>query len=114
MRTYGRIYATDGSYKWVVIETDVNGNNDAVWTTTLIQALKLALGEAPFFANYGIPAQQSVLQQIFPDFYVAQTQAQFAQYFASLIVAKVNDPTPTYTVNALANNGATISAKVPV
>jgi hypothetical protein len=115
MRTYGRVYnQLDGTYKWVEVSTDVNGHNDYVWLTTLVQCLKLNLNESPFYANYGIPAQPSVITQIFPDFYVNQTQTQFAKYFASLIVSKISSPTPTYRINAITNQGTTVAADIPV
>ncbi|WP_343743381.1 hypothetical protein [Herbaspirillum huttiense] len=114
MRTYGRVYADDGSYQWVEITTDANGFDDDVWVTTLIQCLKLSIGESPFFANYGIPAQRSVIQQIFPNFYVTQTQTQFSQYFASLIVSIVNSATPTYNINVTKNQGAKLAISIPV
>ena len=110
MRTWGR----NPAGQWVEVTTDANGNNDAVYLTTLIQCLKLGLGESPFYANYGIPAQQSVLTQIFPDFYTYQTQSQFNQYFVSLTVQKVSSPTPTYDINVVTHSGATISASIPV
>jgi hypothetical protein len=96
------------------VTTDANGFNDAVYITTLIQCLKLNLGESPFFANYGIPAQKSVMTQIFPDFYTYQTQAQFKQYFVSLTVQKVNSPTPTYDINAVTHSGAIIGISIPI
>lgn len=110
MRTYGRLYNEDGTYTWVQVSTDNNGYNDAVYETALIQVLQLSRGESPFYANYGIPAQQAVLQQLFPDAYVTQTQAQFAQFFASLIVGRVAGlATPTYTVNVTTQQGYTPS-----
>lgn len=114
MRTYGRIFNEDGTYQWVEVSTDANGYNDYVWITTLIQCLKLNLGESPFYADYGIPAQQSVIQQIFPDFYVFRTQSQFAKYFASLLISKQNFPTPTYNVNITTNQGVKMAASIPV
>jgi len=111
LRTWGRVNGV-----WQEVVTDpVTGSNDAVWLTTLLQVLKLNLGEDPFNANYGIPAQQSVIQQIFPDFYVAQIQQQFAQYFSSLIIAKVpGQNAPYYTVNVILHSGVKISEQVPV
>lgn len=108
MRTWGRI---DG--EWVEVMTDANGNNDAVYLTTLIQVLKLAPGESPFYANYGIPAQSSVIQQLFPDFYTNLTAQQFSPYFASLAITrekqvKLTDP-PTYKVQIVTNTGALLS-----
>lgn len=113
MRTWGRTYDEYGNATWVEVVTDPNGLNDAVWITTLIQCLKLNIGESPFYANYGINARQSVVSQIFPDFYVAQTQRQFAQYFASLIIAKVQgNPTPTYNVSIITHSGAKIGIQI--
>jgi hypothetical protein len=114
MRTYGRVYNTDETYRWVEVDTDANGYNDAVYLTTLVQVLKLNLGESPFYANYGIPAHPSVVQQVAPDLYVALTQKQFSAYFASLIIAKSPLPTPTYEINITTHLGAKISASIPV
>lgn len=121
MRTYGRVWPRDpvtgeivpgSTGKWVEVSTDENGFDDMVWATTLIQCLLLNQGESPFYANYGIPAEQSVLQQLFPDFYVVQTQTQFAPYFASLIVAKQPGPTPTYRITLTTNQGFTITEQI--
>jgi hypothetical protein len=114
MRTFGRVYHRDGTYTWTEIDTQPDGSNDHVWLTTLIQCLLLNLGESPFYANYGIPAKPSVIQQIFPDFYVARTQQQFSQYFASLIITKDPLPDPTYEVNVTFNNGVKLEASVPI
>lgn len=142
MRTYGRIPKTlipgltfDGSsitfddtlytmdstqaqssgMQWVQVDTDSNGYNDLVWLTTLIQTLKLNLNESPFYATYGIPAQQSVVQQVFPDYYVALTQQAFSQYFASLLISKQSGTTtPTYLVNVTTHQGVKINANVAV
>lgn len=114
MRTYGRITNLDGTKTWVVVESDqATGSDSWVWVTTLCQAFLLVLGESPFYAQYGLPAQQSLLQQILPDFYVSRTQQQFAQRFASLIVAR--DPRPGfYTVNAILLEGTPASVTVQV
>src|ERR1035438_1409529 len=75
LRTYGRIYDQpptpaypNGSPRWVVVTTDPNGYNDMVFLTTLAQVFKLNLGESPKFADWGIPARASVMQQIAPDY----------------------------------------------
>jgi hypothetical protein len=107
MRTYGRMPIVPGGkpVKWVEVDTDTNGFNDNVYITTLIQVCKLNLNESPFYANYGIPAKQAVIQQVFPDWYVWQIQRQFAPFFASLLVAKEPGPIPTYTMNVTTNQG---------
>lgn len=112
MRTYGRVYAQDGSYRWVEVSTDASGHNDMVYLTTLVQVLKLNLAESPFFASYGLPAKQSVLQQLAPDFNVVLTQQLFAPYFAALTVAKTRANPPTYRINAVTQQGSTISAEI--
>ena len=116
MRTYGRTTNQDGSKTWVKVESDpLTGSNSWVYVTTLCQALLLNLGESPFYADYGLPAEQSVIQQIAPDFYVSRTQQRFAQFFASLIVAK--DPAadhPTYNINATLFEGTPASVTVQI
>ncbi|WP_236668286.1 MULTISPECIES: hypothetical protein [Burkholderia] len=109
------MYAEDGSYQWVAVTTDANGYNDNVYLTTLCQVLKLNLGESPFYANYGIPAQQTVVTQVFPDFYAMTTQQQFAPYFASLAITRVNGSfPPVYNIQAVAHSGAQLTATVAI
>lgn len=114
MRTYGR----NDLGEWVVVETDAQGHDDYVWITTLAQCLKLIPGESPFFANYGIPSQDSIITQVYPDYYVALMQAAFAPYFSSLTIARVpnsanaNPPTPTYNVNIVTNQGVVINSEI--
>lgn len=108
MRTWGRVNGV-----WTEVSTESDGSNDAVYLTTLIQVLKLNPGESPFYANYGIPAQDSVVTQIFPDFYVNLTQQQFSPYFASLSITRSDTNPPTYKVDIVTNTGAHISGVVP-
>jgi len=115
MRTYGRTQdILTKKLTWREVTTGPDGSQDYIWVTTLIQTLKLNLGESPFYANYGIPAKQSVQQQIAPDFFVARTQQQYSQYFASLIIAKTAagpafpPGTPTYSVFITTHQGVTI------
>ena len=98
----------------MMVETAQDGSNDLIWLVTLIQCLKLNLNESPFYAGYGIPAKQSVIQQVAPDFNVALTQQQFSQYFAALSVTKRNLPTPTYDIRVTTNQGVSITTTVPV
>lgn len=112
MRTWGRI---NNVGPWIKVDTDDHqGNDDHVWITTLAQVLLLTLGESPFHANYGIPAVQSVLQQIHPDFYVAITQRQFSRYFASLIISKRPGITPIYDIRIVTKEGVRLNAQVPI
>jgi len=101
-------------YQWVEVSTDANGNNDAVWLTTLAQVLQMGLNESPIFGNYGIPAQQSVVTQVLPDYYVTLTQQLFSVYFLSLLVTKLVADEPSYAVKATANPGAILMSPVPI
>jgi len=112
MRTWGRVFYADGTKAWVLVQTDSQGANDYVWLTTLCQCLKLNLGESPFYAGYGIPAQQTIMTQVFPDFYVALMQQRFAPYFSSLIISKNPGIPPTYTVNVVTNQGVAVQTVV--
>jgi hypothetical protein len=98
----------------VVVQTDSTGSDDYVWLTTLCQNLKLNLGESPFYADRGIPAQRAVIEQVFPDYYVNLNQQYFASYFASLSIAKQASSTPTYNINAVLNNGTKLQTTVAV
>jgi hypothetical protein len=119
MRTYGRTQdVLTGEKTWWLIQTDVNGFNDSVYLTALAQVLKLNLGESPFYANYGIPAHASVVTQVFPDYYMATTQQQFAPYFASLILTPIDNaidddgrPSPAYSISVLTNYGSRIGVQ---
>lgn len=101
-------------YDWVEVTTDANGFDDAVWLTTLAQVLQLNLNESPMFGNFGIPAQQSIVTQVLPDYYVTQTQQTFAPYFLALIVTRQSQTEPSYAVNAAANAGAILQSPVPI
>ena len=94
---------------------DSDGDLSNIYLTTLVQTLRLSLGESPFFGNYGIPAQQSVITQVFPDFYASQTQTQFAPYFASLTIQRVSTSgNPIYRVRAVCKTGAILTSEVAV
>jgi hypothetical protein len=117
VRTWGRIGQDENGRggTWVEVTTDANGFNEDVYLTTLVQCLRLNLGESPFYANYGIPAYPSVITQTYPDFYAAQTQTQFAPYFASLTIQRLNTSgAPIYLVTAVCFNGAIIPLEVAV
>jgi hypothetical protein len=116
MRTYGRLPPdpVTGYRQWVEVDTDANGYDDAVWITTLCQVLLLNLGESPFFANYGIPAHDAVISQVFPDYYINYTQQNFAAKFASLIISRLPVATPTYNINVTTNQGYKINTTVSV
>ena len=120
MRLWGRQYNQDGSYKWMQVNTDAAGYNDACYVTALCQVLQLQTGESPIYANYGIPAQASIATQVFPDMAVYLTQQQYSQFFAFLKIQKANQvnqynvPTPVYDVTVITQTGSIINAAVPV
>ena len=122
MRAYGRVTDELGNKRWVIVQTDDQGNNQYVLVTALIQVLLLNLNESPFFGNYGIPAKNSVLQQIAPDFYILFTQQAYAGYFANLVITKESQqaayektgrPTPIYDVSVTTLQGTKFQAIIP-
>lgn len=118
MRTYGRVPVVKGgpAIKWVLVQTDPQGGNDGVYLTTICQVLKLSLNESPFFASYGIPAADSVIQQTNPDYNSSLTQQAFAPYFASLVISRTSSNnqgvTPTYQVNIMTSRGDRVITQV--
>jgi hypothetical protein len=112
MRTFGRVTNADGSRTWVEVTTDANGSNDMVYVTALCQTILLNLNESPFYANYGIPAKPAVVEQVAPDYYVVQTQRQYASYFANLSVAKTSSNPPAYAVSVTTHQGVKLNANV--
>ena len=105
MRTYG---VDPSTQQWVEVS-----ETSYVWLATLAQTLRLNLGESPFYANYGIPAQNAVHTQIPPDLAINTTQVQYAPYFASLTVtSRQIAPNPIYNINAVFLNGTIISSQV--
>lgn len=119
MRTYGYVpsgYITgqpvDGTTPtWVEATTDENGCNDLVYLTTLCQVLLLDRGEDPIYGGYGIPSLAALQNQVPPDLFVAQTQAQFAPFFASLAISRASGPdgAPIYNIAVVTNSGAILT-----
>lgn len=115
MRVYGRVTDEFGNKTWVVVQTDANGFNDYVYVTALIQELKLNLGESPFWANRGIPAEPSVLTQVAPDYYTFLMQQRYAPYFMNISIVKVPaQQNPTYNISIVTQQGVQIETQVPV
>ena len=113
LRVYGRVGQVNGiGGTWVVITTDANGDNSNVMLTVLCQCLKLNLNEDPFWNQIGIPAQTSVITQVFPTYYVTVIQKFFAQFFASLTITLAPGTTPVYFVRAVCFSGAILTATV--
>ncbi|MBW8067060.1 MAG: hypothetical protein GJU73_06385 [Ferrovum sp.] len=114
MRTWGKVYSSDGTHTWVEVTTDVNGFSDAVYLTALAQTLQLNLNESPFFANLGLPQQQTIITQVYPDYYVQIIQDYYSQFFAALSITRVpNSFTPTYKASILTHAGSIIEAEIP-
>ena len=114
MRVWGRVYNADGSYTWQAAETDSSGNNDLPASTWFIQCCKLSTNESPFFGDWGLPAQQSLIQQVAPDLSMSIMQQRFSPYFASLLVAKNSGSTPSYNVTIITHQGVKLNASVPL
>ena len=110
MRAWGRVNGV-----WQEVTTSADGDNSLVFITQLIQVLRLNRNESPFYANWGIPSYQSVVTQIHPDLYVAETQQQFARRFASLIISRAPNlgSTPVYNVALTTTKGYSVAMDIP-
>jgi hypothetical protein len=113
MRSYGRVYTNGVPGPWQVVQTTPEGQDDLVWSTTLFQVLKLNLNESPFYGDWGIPAHPSIVQQVFPDYYIALTQQRFAPRFASLTISRASATKPTYNVAITTQQGLRVPASYP-
>lgn len=114
MRVYARYTNNDGTKSWTVVQTDpITGDSSMCYLVALCQTLLLNLGESPFWAQLGIPARQSIQQQVAPDFYIARIQQFYSQFFASLIVSKASDNPPTYNISVITFLGAKINFNLP-
>jgi len=122
-RVYGRTIPDEfGNRHWIEVSTADNGSNDYVMVTALIQCIKLQTGESPFFADFGVPARQSIMTQVAPDLQAARIQQRYAAFFANLLVVRVHnppanlkvEPVPTYLVRVLTHQGTKIAQYVAV
>ncbi len=119
MRVWGRTYDEYGVATWVAVTTQANGLNDYVNLTWLVQVCKLNTGEDPFYANWGVPARQSILMQVAPDFAMNRIQQRFAPLFASLKMSRTvgtdqrGAPCPAYSINVLTHQGVSVELVVP-
>lgn len=112
-RTWGRTYDEFGNATWVMVTPDSEGNSDALYLTAIAQVIQLQLNESPFYANYGIPAQQSVMTQIYPDYYAMKIQEQFSNFFASLLISREPQTNPPmYNVQAITHKGAILGVSI--
>lgn len=106
-----------GKGRWVLVQTDSAGNNDLVWLTTLCQAILLNLNESPVYADVGLPARQSVLSGIAPDYNISLLQKRFAPYFLSLVITRqpqAQGQDPQYRANVVTHSGVKLSARIPI
>lgn len=113
MITFGR----DENGLWQSVETDANGYDDDCYLTTVAQVLQSQLGESPFFAQYGIPARQSITARTHPDYWINRVREQFSPMFTSISIVKTVDLTnnePTYHIDALKLSGSAASSTIMV
>lgn len=102
MRIWTRQHQPDGTRRWVAVDRN---QATIAW---LQNALLLQLGESPFWADWGIPVNKTLVSRIWPDYYMTLTQERFADYFASLTITQDPNPAddnPTYRITALFPDG---------
>lgn len=108
-----RAWSRDEQGKWTLVDGNTDPSN--FYLTAMAQQCKLVLGESPFWANAGIPAQQSVVTQVYPDYYVQLIQQRFAPYFASLKLTKVpGTDRPSYRFDVMTLKGQPITGIIAI
>lgn len=110
-RVWGRV-TTNGTRKWQAFETDSNGYDDAPNIIWLQNVLLLNLNESPFYADWGIPLQQTLATSIFPDYYTSQTQQRFSAYFPSVVITRISSSDVSYSVNVTTQTGYKVSQNI--
>lgn len=112
-RVWGRETQSDGTRTWVAFETDDNGYDDMPNFIWLQNALLLNTNESPFYADWGIPVQRTLATSVYPDYYTAQTQQRFSQYFPSCSISRISSTTDVaYSVNITTKTGVQVSQKL--
>ena len=119
-----RSYGVDANGQWHEMSAATGYTEDDIYLTELVHAFKLVLGESPFFADVGIPQQETIISQIHPDFYVDRIRQFFTPFFSHLVVTKlpldINNPDPAlrtqprYNVNAMTKQGRRINRNILV
>lgn len=91
-------YARDDNGVWRQITDD-----EEAAIETLVNCLKLGLGESPFYANYGIPFFDAIETQVEPSVYVNRLREKFLGWFASIEI-KIID-TASYEIDVMTIKG---------
>ena len=111
MKTLGRNVVTGA---WEYVNSD-NGN-ELVWFTTLCQVLKAEMREQPFNnrEGFGTPTQDSIINRLMPDYFLANIQKQFGEYFPypPQITRVSGYPVPTYKVSVTLSDNKTLEEMV--
>lgn len=108
-RVWGRETGAGGVRVWEAFETDSAGVDDYPNFIWLQQALLLNLNESPFYADWGIPVQQTLATSIYPDYYTAKTQKRFSSYFPSCSISRIPSSDVSYSVNITTKSGVKVS-----
>ena len=112
-RVWGRVHskpgATTDTRTWQAFETDDTGSDDLPNFIWLQNALLLRIDESPFYSDWGIPVQQTLISQVFPDYYTSIMQRRFSQYFASCIISRQSTTTPSYGVSIVTLTGISVN-----
>lgn len=107
MRVWTRVMGSDGKRTWQPVDND-QGN--IAW---LQNSLLLQLGESPFWADWGIPVQQTLVSRVWPDYYLNMTQQRFRDVFPTLQITRRdggNGADPVYDISIILNDGTFYSS----
>ena len=80
-----------------------------IWVTIVKHELMLRVGESPFFALNGIAAEDSIITQQEPDYYVNQVKSNYQSHFKSFVITKISGQPLVYNIALTTLSGQTVT-----
>jgi hypothetical protein len=77
--------------------------------TIVKHELQLRVGESPFFADAGIPAEDSIITQQEPDYFVNQVKARYQSKFNRFDISKISGNPLVYNIALTTKNNQTVN-----
>jgi len=80
-----------------------------IWVTIVKHELQLRVGESPFFADAGIPAEDSIITQQEPDYHVNNVKRRYEAKFRRFDIVKRSIVPLIYDIALTTRNGDNVT-----
>jgi len=80
-----------------------------IWVTIVKHELQLRVGESPFYADAGIPAEDSIITQQEPDYHVNNVKRRYEAKFNAFDITKVSGQPLVYNIALTTKNNDTVT-----